>query len=165
MSDDSVIMGICGADGLCGLCAGEDRTGTDGCGSYFRAATLIEPLAKPEKPTCLGPNMDCGRALPCPDHPDRSWQCPVEGHRYRSDRDGVPLATVEWDGDVAGCLAYGCGRISTDRVPRGDCWCDGYTDGQGTTECTGQCCGPGQCSCTPDQATTVTARQPSGGEA
>ncbi len=49
---DNVIMGICGADGLCGLCAGEDRTGDDGCGSLFRAATLVEPLAKPKAASC-----------------------------------------------------------------------------------------------------------------
>ena len=81
----------------------------------------------------------------------RFWQCPIEGHRYRTDRDGFPLATVEWDGDVAGCLARGCGRTSTDPVPRGECWCDGYSDGWGT-ECTGECCGIGQCSCTPAQS-------------
>lgn len=79
----------------------------------------------------------------------RFWQCPVEGHRYRTDRDGFPVATVEWDGDVAGCLAHGCGRDSTDPVPRGECWCDGYRDGWGT-ECVGECCGVGQCSCTPE---------------
>jgi len=39
MSDSNVIMGVCGADGLCASCAGEDRTGTDGCGSYFQAGT------------------------------------------------------------------------------------------------------------------------------
>lgn len=47
MNSDNVVMGTCGADGLCSLCLGEDRTGSDGCGSYFRAATLIEPLARP----------------------------------------------------------------------------------------------------------------------
>jgi hypothetical protein len=84
------------------------------------------------------------------DLPTRFWQCPVEGHRYRTDRDGFPLATVEWDGDVAGCLFRGCGRISTDPVPRGECWCDGDTpDGE---ECAGECCGIGECTCTPDRA-------------
>lgn len=79
----------------------------------------------------------------------RFWQCPVKGHRYRHDRDGKPLPTVEWDGDVAGCLAYACGRTSTDPVPRGECLCEGDTaDGE---ECRGECCGRGQCSCTPDR--------------
>ncbi len=50
MSDDSLIVGICGADGLCPLCLGEDRTGSDGCGSYFQAATRFEPLI-PASPT------------------------------------------------------------------------------------------------------------------
>lgn len=83
------------------------------------------------------------------------WRCPVEGHNFLTDRNGRPIATVEWDGDVAGCLAYGCGRTSTDPVPRGECWCDGATrDGE---ECTGQCCGPGQCSCSPEQRALATA--------
>ncbi len=47
MSDDNVVVGICGADGLCRACRGEDRDGTDGCGSYFQVATRVEPLAQP----------------------------------------------------------------------------------------------------------------------
>jgi hypothetical protein len=50
VSDDNVIMGICGADGLCPLCLGEDRTGSDGCGTYFRAAARSELLV-PDAPT------------------------------------------------------------------------------------------------------------------
>jgi hypothetical protein len=42
MSGDNVIVRTCGPDGLCSLCAGEDRTGNDGCGSYFQASTLPE---------------------------------------------------------------------------------------------------------------------------
>jgi hypothetical protein len=45
MSDDNVMMGICGSDGLCSLCAAEDRTGSDGCGSYFRAGTARPGLS------------------------------------------------------------------------------------------------------------------------
>jgi hypothetical protein len=59
MSDDNVIVGVCGADGLCPLCAGEDRTGTDGCGSYFQAATLVEPLAKPRRPVTAPSCPEC----------------------------------------------------------------------------------------------------------
>lgn len=45
------------------------------------------------------------------------WQCPVEGHRDRTGLVNYPLATVEWDGDVACCLATGCGRRSDDPIP------------------------------------------------
>lgn len=35
----------------------------------------------PNPETCLGPNMDCGRSLPCPDHPrpyqPSNPQCPA----------------------------------------------------------------------------------------
>lgn len=74
----------------------------------------------------------------------RFWACPVEGHSFRHNGDGSPLPTVEWDGDVAYCLARGCGRMSDD-PGRNECWCDGdYGD------CNGACRGPGQCSCSPD---------------
>jgi hypothetical protein len=45
MGDENVIVGVCGLDGLCPTCAGEDRTGGDGCGSYFQAATLLDSTA------------------------------------------------------------------------------------------------------------------------
>jgi hypothetical protein len=76
----------------------------------------------------------------------RFWLCPVEEHRHPISPDGWPTPTVEWDGDVAYCLTYHCGRSSLDPVPRGECLCDGTRNAWGT-ECTGQCCGPGQCSC------------------
>jgi len=67
-----------------------------------------------------------------------AWSCPVE-HPWR----GRPQdPTIEWDGDVATCLWRGCWRRSDDPVPRGECFCEGISD-----VCTGQCCGPGQCSC------------------
>jgi hypothetical protein len=69
----------------------------------------------------------------------RFWTCPVKEHPW--DRfPGSP--TVEWDGDVATCLWRGCWRRSDDPVPRGECLCE---DG----DCRGECCGAGQCSCTP----------------
>ena len=50
----NVAVLICGPDGLCNLCVGEDRTGTDGCGSYFHlpaerrvAAGELDPTAEP----------------------------------------------------------------------------------------------------------------------
>lgn len=79
MTDHNVIMGICGADGLCGLCAGEDRTGTDGCGSYFRAAQLVKPLVKWSDPGASS-HPDCE----CPGGPyrhmiDPNGACPLHG--------------------------------------------------------------------------------------
>jgi hypothetical protein len=66
----------------------------------------------------------------------RFWICPVI-HPW----DRFPTApTVEWDGDVACCLWSGCCRRSDDEVPRGICYCEEYV-------CHGECCGPGQCSC------------------
>lgn len=77
-----------------------------------------------------------------------SWQCPVVGHHSRADHKGRPLPTVEWDGKVMTCLATGCGRRSDDPIPRRECMCEGCSDSWGT-ECTGECCGVGQCTCTP----------------
>ncbi len=48
---NNVIMGVCGADGLCPTCRGEDRAGTDGCGSHYRAAVRIDPLTPPRAPS------------------------------------------------------------------------------------------------------------------
>jgi hypothetical protein len=74
-----------------------------------------------------------------------SWKCPVDGHQ------GVEQVAGEML-----CTAYACGRTSTDLVPRGSCICDGGTrDGE---DCTGQCCGVSQCSCSPDRPTGVTAQ-------
>lgn len=67
----------------------------------------------------------------------RIWFCPVR-HPWPDE----PTQTIEWDGDVATCLWRGCWRRSDDPMPRGECLCEGISD-----ECTGQCCGPGQCSC------------------
>lgn len=64
------------------------------------------------------------------------WVCPVKHPWERSPRGG----TVEWDGDVACCLWPGCMRRSDDEVPRRICYCEEYV-------CHGECCGPGQCSC------------------
>jgi hypothetical protein len=70
----------------------------------------------------------------------RFWTCTV---KHPWDRfPGRP--TVEWDGDVAACLWYGCWRRSDDPVPRGECLCE---DG----DCRGECCGPDQCSCSDPQ--------------
>lgn len=95
MSEDNVIVGVCGADGLCGVCRGEDRTGTDGCGSYFRVTTRLGadvPSIKDWNPcaTCrcaghcfviccgshggsCGPGTACCKGCPeqwHPDHPE-----------------------------------------------------------------------------------------------
>jgi hypothetical protein len=78
----------------------------------------------------------------------RFWQCPVQGHRDRRDSKDWLVVEVEWVDGVATCLFPGCGRTSTDPVPRGECMCETYDD------CQGECCGPGQCSCTPDPSET-----------
>lgn len=63
------------------------------------------------------------------------WFCPIK-HPWPAKLQ----QTVEWDGNVACCLWRGCGRRSDDPVPRGECLCEEY-------DCTGACCGAGQCSC------------------
>lgn len=72
----------------------------------------------------------------------RFWTCPVKTHPW----DRFPQSqTVEWIDGVATCLWGGCGRRSDDRVPRGICYCEEYV-------CDGECCGPGQCSCSDPQS-------------
>lgn len=127
MSDDNVIVGICGADGLCLLCLGEDRTGTDGCGSYFRAATLVEPLAKPNY-VCI---CDPDDIFDPPDPRPRA----VEGctaHRARR----VAQRYAEWPGcDIPG--HQGC-------TPRECRWappcCEFHTNRSNRLPCDGACC-------------------------
>lgn len=47
------------------------------------------------------------------------WICPVDGHSdSRTDEDGRPVVTVEWDGDVAHCTMPGCGRTSETQPDR-----------------------------------------------
>lgn len=69
----------------------------------------------------------------------RFWLCPVVGHRDRRDSKGYPVEEVEWVDGVASCLFPGCGRTSADQGEQ-YCACDEYV-------CAGECCGPGQCSC------------------
>lgn len=64
------------------------------------------------------------------------WTCPVKHPWDHHPHQG----TVEWDGDVACCLWRGCFRRSDEPHPRGECLCEEY-------DCTGECCGAGQCSC------------------
>jgi hypothetical protein len=71
----------------------------------------------------------------------RFWLCPVKGHRNRQDRNGWPVVEVGWVADAAFCLFPGCGRTSLE-PNRAECTCEEY-------DCTGECCGAGQCSCTP----------------
>ncbi len=47
----NVTVLICGPDGLCSLCAGEDRTGTDGCGSYFHVPAERRVATSEPNPT------------------------------------------------------------------------------------------------------------------
>lgn len=43
----------------------------------------------------------------------RFWVCPVAEHRDRRDDHGMPVATVEWDGNgTAHCMAPDCDRTS-----------------------------------------------------
>ncbi len=70
----------------------------------------------------------------------RFWTCPITGHSGRRDGKGGPVVEVEWVDGVAHCLFPGCGRTSTDSVPRPWCNCEEY-------DRAGQCCGAGQCSC------------------
>jgi len=62
----------------------------------------------------------------------KPWACPVESHNE-----------VEWDGAVWSCTTPGCLRASDNE--RG-CNCELYN-------CAGECCGAGNCTCTPDAAT------------
>ncbi len=70
----------------------------------------------------------------------RFWTCPVAGHNGRRNSAGGPVVEVEWVDGVAHCLFPGCGRTSTDPVPRPWCDCEEY-------DCGGACCGDGQCTC------------------
>jgi hypothetical protein len=71
----------------------------------------------------------------------RDWSCPVVGHTGGTARRAPRYKTVEWDDGKAYCLFPGCLRNSFDPVPRGECCCDTYEP------CYGECCGPGECSC------------------
>ncbi len=52
------------------------------------------------------------------------WVCQVEGHSEGAWSDAGLVQTVEWRGDLAYCLAPGCGRTSADpREERGDLRC------------------------------------------
>lgn len=80
------------------------------------------------------------------DIPISFWFCPVEGHSEGAWSSKL-VQTVEWVDGVATCLYRGCWRRSDDPVPRGECLCDGSKpDGD---DCWGECCGTGNCSCTP----------------
>lgn len=68
----------------------------------------------------------------------RIWFCPVRRWHPQT-----PGPTVEWVDEVAWCTYGPCGRSSTDPTPRRECVCDTY-------DCAGECCGPGNCTCTTD---------------
>lgn len=94
MSDDpdNVTMLICGPDGLCSLCAGEDRSGTDGCGSYFHL-TAERQVNTSECPGCIGRGLGtvcemCGQ--PIPEHLIRRPSGPVDNPAL----DGYAFATT-----------------------------------------------------------------------
>lgn len=76
------------------------------------------------------------------------WTCPVEAHGSRTDANGRPVVTVEWDGNLAQCTAPGCLRTSEDES---GCNCELY-------DCDGGCCGVGNCTCSPTDADEGTSR-------
>lgn len=83
-----------------------------------------------------------GRRAPLVNARVALWGCQVEAHREgATSTRTAPVPTVEWIDGVAHCLFPGCGRSSAD-PKRTECVCDGY-------DCSGACCGVGQCSCTP----------------
>lgn len=62
--------------------------------------------------------------------PAEVWTCPIPGHN-----------DLELDEDGWNCLVPGCLRSSRDpQGGRPSCECELY-------DCTGECCGPWQCSC------------------
>lgn len=105
----------------------------------------IEPLILPGPTGAPAARMDREDWEAFLNTPIQIWFCPVEGHSDSStDLKGYPVQTVEWVDGVATCLYRGCGRDSTDPVPRLLCYCEEY-------DCTGQCCGIGECDCTPNR--------------
>jgi hypothetical protein len=110
-------------------------------------ATAAAPVS-PAGPYCQGCRQPLRPGEPahvCHEHRANGraqpWVCPVVGHTDGTARRSGP-ATIEVDGDVVRCLFPGCGRNS-DEPDRRECCCETYEP------CAGECCGPGQCSCSP----------------
>lgn len=78
--------------------------------------TAEEPLAAelPPIPPELTPALSDAEMDTLLDIPIRFWVCPEPAHHDLRDEQGDILATVEWRGEVAYCLASQCGRSSAD---------------------------------------------------
>jgi hypothetical protein len=60
------------------------------------AGAEFEAYDRVEDPTCLGPNMDCGRKLPCPDHPQLAQHGRSDGGDAAIDPDPETAADITY---------------------------------------------------------------------